>query len=154
MNYEPFISDEEVHHKFMAEALKEAYKAFDDGEIPVGAVVVCENRIIARGYNQTERLTDVTAHAEMIVITSASNYLGAKYLKDCTLYVTLEPCLMCAGAVSWAQIGRIVFGARDEKKGFSQLETRVLHPKTEMISGIMADECKQLLLDFFQKLRD
>jgi tRNA(adenine34) deaminase len=138
----------------MAEALKEAYKALDDGEIPVGAVVVCENRIIARGYNQTERLTDVTAHAEMIAITSASNYLGAKYLKDCTLYVTLEPCLMCAGAVSWSQMGRIVFGARDEKKGFSQLETRVLHPKTEMISGIMADECKQLLLDFFQKLRD
>lgn len=154
MNYEPFISDEEVHRKFMAEALKEAYKAFDDGEIPVGAVVVCENRIIARGFNQTERLTDVTAHAEMIAITSASNYLGAKYLKDCTLYVTLEPCLMCAGAVSWSQMGRIVFGARDEKKGFSQLETRVLHPKTEMISGIMAEECKQLLLDFFQKLRD
>ena len=138
----------------MAEALKEAYKAFDDGEIPVGAVVVCENRIIARGYNQTERLTDVTAHAEMIAITSASNYLGAKYLKDCTLYVTLEPCLMCAGAVSWSQMGRIVFGAQDERRGFSQLETRVLHPKTEMISGIMADECKQLLLDFFQKLRD
>lgn len=138
----------------MAEALKEAHKAFDDGEIPVGAVVVCENRIIARGYNQTERLTDVTAHAEMIAITSASNYLGAKYLKDCTLYVTLEPCLMCAGAISWAQMGRIVFGARDERKGFSQLETRVLHPKTEMISGVMADECKQLLLDFFQKLRD
>jgi tRNA(adenine34) deaminase len=154
LNYEPFISEEEVHYKFMAEALKEAYKAFDDGEIPVGAVVVCENRIIARGYNQTERLTDVTAHAEMIAITSASNYLGAKYLKDCTLYVTLEPCLMCAGAISWSQMGRIVFGAQDERKGFSQLETRVLHPKTEMISGIMADECKQLLLDFFQKLRD
>ena len=154
MNYEPFISDEEVHEKFMAEALKEAYKAFDDGEIPVGAVVVCENRIIARGYNQTERLTDVTAHAEMIAITSAANYLGAKYLKDCTLYVTLEPCLMCAGAISWSQMGRIVFGARDDKKGFSQLETKVLHPKTEMIRGIRADECKQLLLDFFQKLRD
>jgi tRNA(adenine34) deaminase len=154
LNYEQETTNDQLHRKFMAEALKEAYKAFDDGEIPVGAVVVCENRIIARGYNQTERLTDVTAHAEMIAITSASNYLGAKYLKDCTLYVTLEPCLMCAGAVSWSQMGRIVFGASDEKKGFSQLETRVLHPKTEMISGIMADECKQLLLDFFQKLRD
>jgi tRNA(adenine34) deaminase len=144
----------ELHQKFMLEALKEAQKAFDGGEIPVGAVAVCENKIIARGYNQTERLTDVTAHAEMIAITSASNYLGAKYLRDCTLYVTLEPCFMCAGAIAWAQLGGLVFGAIDEKKGFSRLETKVLHPKTEIVSGIMANESRQLLLDFFQKLRD
>lgn len=154
MDYSQDFNLDNFHAKFMAEALKEAYKALEDGEIPVGAVVVCENRVIARGYNQTERLKDVTAHAEMIAITSASNYLGAKYLKDCTLYVTLEPCLMCAGAISWAQIGRIVFGASDNKKGFGQLETKVLHPKTEIVSGILADECKTLLLDFFQKLRD
>ncbi len=154
LHYEQGTANEELHTRFMKEALKEAQKAFDDGEIPVGAVVVCENKIIARGYNQTERLIDVTAHAEMIAITSAANYLGAKYLTDCTLYVTLEPCLMCAGAISWSQMGRIVFGAKDERRGFSMLETRVLHPKTEMITGIMADECRQLLLDFFQKLRD
>lgn len=144
----------ELHSKFMAEALKEAQKAFDDGEIPVGAVVVCENKIIARGYNQTERLTDVTAHAEMIAITSASNYLGAKYLNECTLYVTLEPCAMCGGALGWSQLGTLVFGASDEKKGFRTLNSKILHPKTEVVSGVMAKECSSILLDFFQKLRD
>jgi tRNA(adenine34) deaminase len=138
----------------MAEALKEAQKAFDDGEIPVGAVVVCENKIIARGYNQTERLTDVTAHAEMIAITSAANYLGAKYLNECTLYVTLEPCAMCGGAIGWSQLGTLVFGAPDEKKGFRTLNSKILHPKTEVVSGVMAKECSSILLDFFQKLRD
>ncbi len=144
----------ELHSKFMAEALKEAQKAFDDGEIPVGAVVVCENKIIARGYNQTERLTDVTAHAEMIAITSAANYLGAKYLNECTLYVTLEPCAMCGGAIGWSQLGTLVFGAPDEKKGFRTLNSKILHPKTEVVSGVMAKECSSILLDFFQKLRD
>lgn len=138
----------------MAEALKEARKAFDEGEIPVGAVVTCENKIIARGYNQTERLKDVTAHAEMIAITSAANYMGAKYLNDCTLYVTLEPCLMCAGALSWAQFAKLVFGTGDDRRGYTVMEKPVLHPKTEVIRGIMGDECKQLLLDFFQKLRE
>jgi len=137
----------------MTEALKEAQKAFDDGEIPVGAVVVCENKIIARGYNQTERLTDVTAHAEMIAITSASNFLGAKYLNDCTLYVTLEPCAMCGGAIGWSQLGALVFGAPDEKKGFHTFNSKILHPKTEIISGVLAKECSSLLLGFFQKLR-
>jgi tRNA(adenine34) deaminase len=120
----------------------------------VGAVVVCENKIIARGYNQTERLTDVTAHAEMIAITSAANYLGAKYLNECTLYVTLEPCAMCGGAIGWSQLGTLVFGAPDEKKGFRTLNSKILHPKTEVVSGVMAKECSSILLDFFQKLRD
>jgi tRNA(adenine34) deaminase len=148
------VTAPELHSKFMAEALKEAQKAFDDGEIPVGAVVVCENKIIARGYNQTERLTDVTAHAEMIAITSAANYLGAKYLNECTLYVTLEPCAMCGGAIGWSQLGTLVFGAPDEKKGFRTLNSKILHPKTEVVSGVMAKECSSILLDFFQKLRD
>lgn len=138
----------------MAEAMKEARKAFDEGEIPVGAVVVCENKIIARGYNQTERLTDVTAHAEMIATTSAANYLGAKYLTDCILYVTLEPCVMCAGAIAWAQYKGLVFGASDERKGYDRLGAELLHPKTTVVRGILAEESKQLILDFFQKLRD
>jgi tRNA(adenine34) deaminase len=138
----------------MAEALKEAQKAFDEGEIPVGAVVACENRIIARGYNQTERLHDVTAHAEMIAITSAANYLGAKYLQDCILYVTLEPCIMCAGAIAWAQCGTVVFGASDEKRGYLRLNQPILHPKTELIRGILANESRELLLEFFHKLRE
>ncbi len=142
------------HEKFMLEALKEAKKAFEEGEIPVGAVVVCEDRIIARGYNQTERLHDVTAHAEMIAITSAANYLGAKYLPDCTLYVTLEPCVMCAGAIAWAQFGRVVFGASDPKRGYLQLDRPLLHPKTELIRGILANESSALLLEFFHKLRE
>ena len=138
----------------MFEALKEAQKAFDEGEIPVGAVVVCENRIIGKGYNQTQRLHDVTAHAEMIAITAASNYLGAKYLNDCVLYVSLEPCVMCAGAIGWAQLGGLVIGAKDEKKGFLRIKEQVIHPKTEILTGILSKECAELILEFFQKLRE
>lgn len=139
---------------FMREALKEAQKAFDDGEVPVGAVVVAKNRIIARAHNQTERLTDATAHAEMIAITSATNYLGAKYLVDCAIYVTLEPCVMCAGALNWSQISRVVYGASDLLKGFSTINSPLLHPKTQIVKGIKADECKGLLERFFERLRE
>jgi tRNA(adenine34) deaminase len=138
---------------FMKEAFKQAQYAFEEGEIPVGAVVVASNRIIAKAYNQTERLTDITAHAEMLAITSASNYLGSKYLKDCTLYVTLEPCPMCAGALYWSQISKIVFGAKDEKRGFSSISNKFLHPKTEVISGVMKEESEAILQEFFKKLR-
>ena len=139
---------------FMKEALKEAHKAFDLDEIPVGAVIVCNNQIIARGHNLTERLNDVTAHAEMQAFTSASNFIGGKYLNDCTLYVTLEPCVMCAGAAFWTQIKRIVYGAVDDKRGFSKLKTLVLHPKTTTKSGVMEEECAQLLRQFFMRKRD
>ena len=139
---------------FMKEALKEAYKAFDADEVPVGAVVVCDNKIISRTHNLTEKLTDVTAHAEMQAFTSASGYIGGKYLKDCTLYVTLEPCLMCAGAAFWSQIGKIVFGASDDKRGYLTIDKNVLHPTTEVISGVLANECKQLLQDFFANKRE
>ncbi len=138
---------------FMQQALAEAKKAEKEDEIPVGAVVVCQNKIIARAHNQTERLTDVTAHAEMLAITSATSYLSAKYLDTCTLYVTLEPCVMCAGALAWAQIQKIVFGATDEKRGFSRVKPSILHPKTEVVSGVLAKECSDLLLNFFQKKR-
>ncbi|MBS9524399.1 nucleoside deaminase [Litoribacter ruber] len=138
---------------FMNEAFKQAQLAFEEGEIPVGAVVVCNNRIIARAYNQTEKLTDVTAHAEVLAITAASNYLGAKYLKECKLYVTLEPCVMCAGAMYWAQLGEIFFGAEDPVRGFSRLETNLLHPKTKIHRGLMADQSNRLILDFFKELR-
>ena len=138
---------------FMNEALKEARYAFDEGEIPVGAVVVSNNRIIARAHNQTEALTDVTAHAEMLAITAAANNLGAKYLQDCTLYVTLEPCVMCAGALYWAQVSRIVFGASDEKAGFSKAGN-LLHPKTQVMKGVKELEATDLLKKFFQKLRE
>ncbi len=137
---------------FMRIALQEAKNAFDQDEIPVGAVVVIHNKIIAKGHNLTEMLTDVTAHAEMQCITAAANYLGGKYLNDCTLYVTLEPCPMCAGALYWAQLGKLVYGASDEKRGFVVKQTE-LHPKTEITSGIMETECRQLLLDFFAKKR-
>lgn len=139
---------------YMKEAFRQAQYAYEEGEIPVGAVVVAGNRIIAKAYNQTERLTDITAHAEMLAITSASNYLGSKYLKDCTLYVTLEPCPMCAGALYWSQIGRIVYGASDEKRGFKKVSSEMLHPKTEVVSGIMKDACEDLLQEFFKKLRE
>jgi len=138
---------------FMREALKEAKKAFDADEIPVGAIVVCNNRIIARAHNLTERLNDVTAHAEMQAITSAANFLNGKYLNECTMYITLEPCVMCAGALSWSQIGKIVYGASDTKRGFNLVGNKILHPKTELISGIIADECSELLKTFFQKKR-
>jgi tRNA(adenine34) deaminase len=143
------FSDEQ----FMREALKEARKAFDSDEVPVGAVVVANNRIIARAHNLTELLNDVTAHAEMQAITAAANALGGKYLTDCTLYVTLEPCVMCAGALSWSQISRIVYGATDEKRGYVKLNQPVLHPKTVIERGLLADECGKLMKDFFQKKR-
>lgn len=138
---------------YMKEALKEAIKAREAGEIPVGAVVVCQRQIIARAYNQTERLNDATAHAEMIAITSAFNHLGAKYLPDCTLYVTLEPCIMCAGAGFWSQLQKVVYGASDKKRGYARLSENILHPKTKVISGIMASESKELLDDFFREIR-
>lgn len=134
----------------MNEALKEARKAFDADEVPVGAVIVAENKIIARGHNLTEQLNDVTAHAEMQTITSAANYIGGKYLNDCTLYVTLEPCLMCAGALQWTHITKIVYGATDDKKGYSKINQPVLHPKTTVTKGILEDECSKLLKDFFK----
>lgn len=138
---------------FMKKALVEAKVAFDMDEIPIGAVVVCQNQIIARAHNLTEQLTDVTAHAEMQAITAAANYLGGKYLTDCTLYVTVEPCVMCAGALGWSQIGRVVFGARDGKRGFQKLAPEALHVKTELVSGILADECGALMQDFFARKR-
>jgi tRNA(adenine34) deaminase len=133
-------------------ALQEAEIAFEAGEIPVGAVVVIENRIIARSHNLTELLHDVTAHAEMQAITSAANFLGGKYLKNCTLYVTLEPCQMCAGALYWSQISKIVYGATDEKRGYKNLGTQI-HPKTEVISGVLEEECANLMKQFFLKKR-
>lgn len=138
---------------FMRQAMREAELAAQREEIPVGAVVVCADRIIARGHNQTENLKDVTAHAEMIAITAAANHLGAKYLPDCTLYVTLEPCMMCAGALAWTQIGRIVYGAGDEKRGFMRYGRELLHPKTKLEFGILHEECSQLLQSFFQQRR-
>lgn len=138
---------------YMRQALQEARVAYSEGEVPVGAVVVCQERIIARAHNQTERLTDVTAHAEMLALTSASNYLGGKYLTECTLYVTVEPCVMCAGALGWAQISRIVYGAEDEKRGFQRFAPAALHPKTDVVAGVLADECAALMKEFFQLRR-
>ena len=138
---------------FMKEAFKEAQKAFVKDEVPVGAVIVCENQIIARAHNYTETLNDVTAHAEMQAFTTAADYLGGKYLNECTLYVTLEPCVMCGGASYWTQLKKIVFGAADEKRGFSILSENILHPKTEIESGLMKEECSKLLTDFFQSKR-
>ncbi len=138
---------------FMREALKEAQKAFDADEVPVGAVVVCNNKVIARAHNLTQRLNDVTAHAEMQAITSAANFLNGKYLNECTLYVTLEPCVMCAGGLSWAQIGKIVYGANDLKRGFNLVGNKVLHPKTELVNQVLANECSDLLKQFFLKKR-
>ena len=138
---------------YMKQALQEAVKAFERGEVPVGAVVVCKDRIIARSHNLTETLNDVTAHAEMQAITAAANYLGGKYLVDCTLYVTVEPCVMCAGAIAWSQMGRLVFGASDEKKGYQRYASEALHPKTVVLQGLMADDCASLMKDFFKKRR-
>jgi tRNA(adenine34) deaminase len=138
---------------YMKEAMKEAQKAFDLDEVPVGAVIVCDNRIIARAHNLTERLNDVTAHAEMQAITAAANFLGWKYLKDCSLYVTLEPCVMCAGAIFWAQVSKLVYGASDEKRGFTKIENRIIHPTTKVQSGVMGDISAQLLKEFFRNRR-
>lgn len=134
---------------FMRRALDEAQAAFDEDEIPVGAVIVCQGRIISRAHNLTEMLHDVTAHAEMQAITSGANMLGGKYLKDCTLYVTVEPCVMCAGALGWAQISRVVYGASDEKRGYTRFAPHALHPKTQVTAGVLEAECKQLMQDFF-----
>ncbi|TVR42372.1 MAG: nucleoside deaminase [Bacteroidia bacterium] len=138
---------------FMDEALKEARKAFDADEVPVGAVVVCQERIIARAHNLTERLNDVTAHAEMQAITAAANHLGGKYLNQCALYVSLEPCPMCAGALHWAQLGKLFYAADDEKRGFTLVKPSLLHPKTIVNRGIAAEEAAQLLTTFFQHKR-
>jgi tRNA(adenine34) deaminase len=138
---------------FMKQALTEAQKAFDAFEVPIGAVIVANDRIIARGHNLTETLHDPTAHAEMQAFTSATEHLGGKYLNDCTLYVTLEPCVMCAGASYWAQIGRIVYGASDAKRGFKKFGDEILHPKTIVTHGILEDECSNLLIDFFKNKR-
>lgn len=138
---------------YMKMALQEAQKAYEANEVPVGAVVVCKDHIIARAHNLTETLTDVTAHAEMQAITAASSLLGGKYLNECTLYVTVEPCVMCAGAIGWSQLGKLVYGATDEKRGFTQFAPKALHPKTTVISGIMATECSELMKNFFASKR-
>lgn len=139
--------------KFMKAALNEARAALNEGEIPVGAVIVSHDRIISKAHNLTETLNDVTAHAEMQAITAAANFLGGKYLTDCTLYVTVEPCVMCAGAIGWAQISRLVYGASDEKRGFKRFAPDALHPKTKVENGIMEDECRALMQNFFKEKR-
>lgn len=138
---------------YMKQALAEAQKAFDKDEVPIGAVIVCKGRIIARAHNLIETLNDVTAHAEMQAITAAANNIGGKYLNDCTLYVTVEPCPMCAGAIAWAQMGRVVFGAADEKRGYKRLAPNVMHPKTDVTEGICAKECAALMKRFFSGKR-
>ena len=138
---------------FMKQALEEAKTAFREGEIPIGAIIECKGRIIARAHNLTERLTDVTAHAEMQAITAAAEYLGGKYLTECTLYVTVEPCVMCAGALGWSQISRIVYGAPDEKRGYTRFAPKALHPRTQVTSGVMAEECIELMQRFFREKR-
>ena len=139
---------------FMKLAVQQAQLAYEAGEIPVGAVVVSQQKVIAKAYNQVELLRDVTAHAEMLALTAAQNHLGAKYLEDCTLYVTLEPCTMCGGALFWSQIGKVVVAARDEKRGFSRLNPAILHPKTEIVFGVMENEASQLVSDFFAAIRE
>lgn len=147
------IMEQGKDERYMRMALQEAKAAFEAGEIPVGAVVVCKDRVVARAHNLTERLGDVTAHAEMQAITAAAATLGGKYLTDCTLYVTLEPCVMCAGAIGWSQLPRLVFGAGDDKRGYRRFAPDALHPKTEVESGVLADECAALMKDFFSKRR-
>ena len=139
---------------WMRMALKEANYAYEEDEVPIGAVIVCNNKIIGKGYNQTERLNDVTAHAEMLAITAAANYLGAKFLEECTLYVTIEPCPMCAAALRWARIGRVVYGAADPKAGYSQFGSKMFHPKTEVHHGTMEHDCGVLMTEFFRGKRE
>lgn len=139
--------------RYMKMALAEAEQAYAEGEVPVGAVVVCKGRVIARAHNLTETLTDVTAHAEMQAVTAAANYLGGKYLSECVLYVTVEPCVMCAGALGWAQLGRLVYGAADEKRGYRRYAPQALHPKAEVVEGVMAEECAELMKRFFSERR-
>ena len=143
----------ELDEQMMREALKEAHAAEQEGEVPIGAVIACKGRIIAKGHNMTERLCDPTAHAEMIALTAATEALGGKYLQDCTLYVTVEPCPMCAAALAWAQIGAIVYGADDPKRGYSQFTPSLLHPKTEVRKGVNAEECSRIVTEFFQSRR-
>ena len=144
----------EGHEKYMKDALREAQMAASEDEVPIGAVIVCRGRIIAKGHNMTERLNDPTAQAEMIAITAATEAMGGKYLNDCTLYVTVEPCPMCAGALAWSQIGKVVYGAADPKRGFSLFSPSIMHPKTEIIGGVLADECGNMVSDFFKKKRN
>ncbi|WP_114748105.1 nucleoside deaminase [Pleomorphovibrio marinus] len=139
---------------FMQEALKQASYAFEEGEIPIGAVIVCNKKIIAKAYNQTEKLTDVTAHAEILALTAASNALGAKYLPECKMYVTLEPCVMCAGALFWAQIGALYYSAPDPKRGFSKVSNSLLHPKTKVSTGLFSEKSSTMINEFFKKLRN
>ena len=143
-----------LDEKYMREALREAQKAGEEGEIPIGAVIVSRGRIIGSGHNMTERLHDATAHAEMIAITAATEAIGAKYLNECTLYVTVEPCPMCAGALNWSQVGRIVYGAPDPRRGYSLYAPALLHPKTEVLQGVLSEECAALVTEFFKAKRD
>lgn len=152
-NFENPVSEEKNDEFFMKQALAEAQKALEKNEVPIGAIVVYNNKIIGRGHNLTETLKDVTAHAEMQAFTAAANYIGGKYLKDCVLYVTIEPCVMCAGAAYWTQIGKIVFGAFDEKRGYHQFGKSLVHPKTEIISEVLKEECAKLVQDFFKSKR-
>ncbi len=145
--------ENEKDEQYMRKALQEAQQAFDEGEVPIGAVVVCQGRVIARAHNLTETLHDVTAHAEMQAITAAANELGGKYLTDCTLYVTVEPCVMCAGALGWSQMSRIVYGCRDEKRGYSDYAPRALHPKCSVTAGVLEEECRELMQRFFKEKR-
>ena len=147
------MEQQKKDEQYMRKALAEAQQAFDEGEIPIGAVIVCQDRVIARAHNLTETLHDVTAHAEMQAITAAANELGGKYLTDCTLYVTVEPCTMCAGALGWSQISRIVYGCRDEKRGYSVYAPHALHPRCNITAGILEEECRQLMQDFFKEKR-
>lgn len=147
------MEQQEIDERFMQMAIKEAEAALAQGEIPIGAVIVSHGRIIARAHNQTETLHDVTAHAEMLAITAAADALGGKYLPNCTIYVTVEPCVMCAGALGWAQIGRIVFGVGEEKRGYQRFAPRALHPKATVTTGILENECKALMVDFFKQRR-
>jgi tRNA(adenine34) deaminase len=147
------LSMERSHEYFMKQALQEARQAFQEDEVPVGAVVVCNNQIIGKGYNQVEKLTDVTAHAEMIALTAASHYLGSKFLEECSIYVTIEPCLMCATALRWARIGKIIYGAPEPKTGFTTFAGAVLHPSTQVIGGVLETECAALMKDFFKAKR-
>lgn len=152
-NFEGTASQQDIDERFMREALQLARKAYEEDEVPIGAIIVCQGKIIGKGYNLTERLNDVTAHAEMQAFTAAANYLGGKYLKDCTLYVTVEPCVMCAGASYWSQISRIVYGAKDDKRGYATFNEKIIHPKTQVISGILAEESTLLMRTFFKSKR-
>lgn len=152
-NFEEGAQSVNVDEMYMKEALKLAQKAYEEDEVPIGAIIVSQGKIIGKGYNLTERLNDVTAHAEMQAFTAAANFLGGKYLKDCTLYVTVEPCVMCAGASYWTQIAKIVYGAKDEKRGYTAINPKIIHPKTQIVNGVMEAECRELMQRFFRSKR-